>query len=29
MQVNAMKLVELNKFRKEDDNISVLLIRTA
>lgn len=29
MQINAMKLVELNKFRKEDDNISVLLIRTA
>ena len=29
MQQNAIKLVELNKFRKEDDNISVLLIRTA
>ena len=29
MQKNAMKLVELNKVRKEEDNISVLLLRTA
>ena len=29
MQKNAMKLVELNKFRREEDNISVLMIRTA
>ena len=29
MQKNAMKLVVLNKFRREEDNISVLMIRTA
>ena len=29
MQRNAMKLVELNKARKEEDNISVLMLRTA
>ena len=27
MQKNAMKLVELNKFRREEDNISVALIK--
>ena len=29
MQRNALKLVELNKTRKEEDNISVLMLRTA